>query len=105
VGGSYQSEPALSFEADVWPILRRECGLCHGDQSRPLAGPDPSVTYEYVIEQVDVEGVVVPRYLRILFRTEDGTMPPQCGGPPACVPKPDIDVMERWAASGNPPPP
>jgi hypothetical protein len=51
-----------------------------------------------------------PRYEVIVARSEDGSMPPQCGGGAPgssadCISEEDLAIIRDWVDSGDPPPP
>jgi hypothetical protein len=91
----------LSFEADIQPIFNTTCGPCHvGAQA--IAGvnigdSDIDAALESAIDFED----------RVIFRIEQGTMPPPCGGgapgDSGCIAEDDFADVQAWYEAGAPP--
>jgi hypothetical protein len=96
---------ALSFAADVFPLLRRDCAFCHAEDFIPLAVPNVADAYEYLTTTPGRNNPEQRMYQAVVSRISEGSMPPTCGGPPACAPAAEIGLIARWATSGDPPAP
>jgi hypothetical protein len=96
------NEPPLgddvpSFAADVLPILRAECGSCHGAGFLPrFAATNADAAYT----------VAVDLSTEIVQRIEQGTMPPACGrgepGDSGCVSEDDFETIQGWVEGDTP---
>jgi hypothetical protein len=102
-----ESEPPVSFNRDVRPILSENCFQCHGpDAARRKAGLRLD-TREGATAELDDGQAVVPRQPEnslLLRRVADAD--PQRRMPPARSGKrlstEQIDVLRRWIARGAP---
>jgi hypothetical protein len=109
--------PAVSFAADIHPILLMKCGAgeCHGIDNLFQPGHGSAdVEVAYAATQRTSAGA--PVYERILLRTsgmdEYGFMPPETFGPmpcqgaldaPGCLTTAEWELIQAWVSQGAPP--
>ncbi len=100
--GSATAAPkdAISFEADVRPILKAYCFECHGEGEKLRAALDVRLT-RFLRAGGDNGPAIVPGKpdeSRLLQRVREGSMPP---GKKKLSPE-QVDVIRRWLAAGAP---
>jgi hypothetical protein len=89
---------ALSFEADVLPILSANCGPCHttnGFAGHNVGGPLPA-SYDDALELGEI----------LLDRIDGGGMPPTCAGDPGdpgCLSVEQVQTVADWIEQGSNP--
>ncbi len=89
----------LSFEADIWPIFKGQCGPCHvtlafGNQNIGSDDLDEALGDSKSFEDA------------VISEIESGDMPPSCGAPPGgagCVSVDELESIEAWYAAGAAP--
>lgn len=97
---SKKAEPAVSFEADVRPILKAYCFDCHGGGEKLEAKLDLRLR-RFLVRGGDSGHAIVPGkpdQSLLLRRLKSGEMPPTTKK----VPEDKIAVIERWIAAGAP---
>jgi hypothetical protein len=90
---------ALTFEADVRPILKAYCLDCHGGGEKPSGGLDLRLR-RFILAGGDSGAGFLPGQSKdslLLQRILNGEMPPG----EKKVPPEKIQVIERWIASGG----
>jgi hypothetical protein len=111
--GSGMGGNALSFAADIHPILLAKCSGangCHSTANPFLPGhaqPDVADAYDATQSMSTLGG---PVYARILIRGSGsgsaGFMPPSCSGPvgsEGCLTEEELELIEAWVAADAPP--
>lgn len=88
---------ALSFTADIYPILLEECGRCHAGGGLPaFASANAASSYDVAFRE---RGEIVELIA-------DGEMPEDtCRGAPGsngCVSVADFNLIQQWVAAGAP---
>jgi hypothetical protein len=116
-GGGGPMPPAVTFTADIHPILLAKCGAsgCHDGANAPFlpghGAADVMEAYEATQEEsTSFDGFV---YERILIRItdEEAMMPPNFANPPCqgeigtpgCLTQAEVDLIEAWIEAGTPP--
>jgi len=94
------AEPAVSFEADVRPILKAYCFECHGEGDKPKGGLDLRLARLLRQGGKSGPGVVAgkPDESLLLERVANETMPPG----KKKLSAEQIAVLRRWVAAGAP---
>jgi hypothetical protein len=117
-GGGGQMPPAVSFAADIHPILLAKCGAsgCHDGSQTPIlpghGAADVMEAYEATQEESIAPGFDGFVYERILIRItdEESMMPPDFANPPCegeigtpgCLTQAEVDLIEAWIEAGTP---
>lgn len=93
------SEPALTFERDVRPIVRAHCTHCHGEEEKPKGGVDLRLRRFMDIALDSGHALIVPGHpekselVQIIKR---GEMPKKG----AEMPAEELAIIEQWIAQG-----
>lgn len=108
--------PALTFTADIHPILLAKCGAsdCHdGDQEPFLPGHGAADVMDAYAATQAMSVLGGPVYERIQERINDESamMPPTFASPPCqgeigtpgCLSQAEVDLIEAWIEAGTPP--
>jgi hypothetical protein len=120
MGGSGGSggAPAVTFAADIHPILQAKCGTagCHDRAQEPFQPGHGAADVQDAYDSTQATGVEgEPVYERILFRTTTTTpgfmMPPSYATPPCdgivgspgCISEEELALIEAWIEAGTPP--
>ncbi len=89
----------VTFEADVRPILKANCFLCHGEEGKPKGGLDLRLR-RFLVRGGDSGPAIVPGNPdgSLLYqRVRDGDMPP---GKRKKLTPAEVAVLGRWIAGG-----
>ncbi len=94
------SKDELTFERDIRPILKVHCLHCHGEAGEVKGGLD--VRLRHLLVEGGASGSAIepghPDESFLLFRIEDGEMPP---GDVAVRPSAaEYEILSRWIAEG-----
>lgn len=91
---------ALTFESDIYPILREHCLDCHGAVEEKKGGLDLRLV-RFMIEGGDSGQAISPgepAFSYLMMRIKSGEMPPG----DAQLAAEEIETIERWIAAGAP---
>ncbi|MEO8185262.1 MAG: hypothetical protein ABI895_41170 [Deltaproteobacteria bacterium] len=96
-GGGGAAEPSVSFEQDILPVLRANCGSCHASGFLPrFASSDVDIAFSVAEAQSQ----------RMVALLADGDMPPACAGRApggrGCVSADDFSLIQDWVEAGTP---
>lgn len=99
------AEPAVSFEQDVAPLMRRYCAGCHNDRDRE--GNFSLESYASLQKGIKDQPVVLPGdaagslIWRVVTATDDTKMPPEGESAPTTK---ELATLKRWIELGAPGP-
>ena len=90
---------AITFQANVLPILKTHCTGCHGDVPKPKADLDLRTLASIAKGSTSGDAVVANNLLKsgIWTTIDDGTMPP--AGKPKMTPS-EKKIIKDWIESG-----
>jgi hypothetical protein len=88
---------AVTFTADIRPILLDNCGRCHASGGLPrFASNDAASSFDVAVQERN----------SIISEIQRGSMPADtCNGAPGsngCVSVADFDLIRQWVAAGTP---
>jgi len=95
--GGTGTEPSVSFEQDILPVLRAHCASCHASGFPPrFASSDVDTAFSVAVVQSQ----------RMVALIADGDMPPACGGRApggrGCLGADDFSLIQTWVGAGTP---
>ncbi len=96
---------ASSWATDVLPTMQSTCSGCHGNggcTSGICWLDDFSLVIAPATNTTACAGTT-DRAECMVKRMSEGSMPLGCGGPPACVPPAQIDLVQQWIDDGRNP--
>ena len=91
----------VSFERDVWPILKTHCTACHGEAMELAAGLDLRLR-RLIVAGSDSGAVIIPRRSSeslLIDYVRSGEMPPQ---EELRLTSDEVDVLVKWVDAGAP---
>jgi hypothetical protein len=96
-GGSTGQVETVGFEADVYPILKTNCGSCHANGFLPrFANANVDTAYDVAVDLSDT----------IVDLIASGDMPPACSGRApggqGCVSAANFELIQDWVEDDTP---